>query len=85
MLKPTSLIIGAGLSLDVACLTDGRFSGGCVVPFLLLFRTLVAGLRAYPAPTPIHVLSEHRKLYAFELSLFFIFHRGATGPTPYVG
>lgn len=28
MLKPTSLIIGAGLSLDVACLTDGRFSGG---------------------------------------------------------
>ena len=30
MLKPTSLIMGAGLSQDVACLTDGRFSGGCV-------------------------------------------------------
>lgn len=30
MLKPTSLIMGAGLGLDVACLTDGRFSGGCV-------------------------------------------------------
>jgi len=28
MLKPTSLIMGAGLGLDVACLTDGRFSGG---------------------------------------------------------
>ena len=63
MLKPTSLIIGAGLSLDVACLTDGRFSGGYVVPFLLLSHTLVAGLRAYPAPTFIHVLSEHRKLH----------------------
>jgi hypothetical protein len=22
--------MGAGLGLDVACLTDGRFSGGCV-------------------------------------------------------
>jgi hypothetical protein len=32
MLKPTSLIMGAGLGLDVACLTDGRFSGG-LVPF----------------------------------------------------
>ncbi|KAG5636186.1 hypothetical protein H0H81_008892 [Sphagnurus paluster] len=30
MLKPTSLIMGAGLGLDVACLTDGRFSGGSV-------------------------------------------------------
>ena len=30
MLKPTSLIMGAGLGYDVACLTDGRFSGGCV-------------------------------------------------------
>jgi dihydroxy-acid dehydratase len=30
MLKPTSLIMGAGLGKDVACLTDGRFSGGCV-------------------------------------------------------
>jgi dihydroxy-acid dehydratase len=30
MLKPTSLIVGAGLGLDVACLTDGRFSGGWV-------------------------------------------------------
>ncbi|KAF8147307.1 dihydroxy-acid dehydratase [Mycena galopus ATCC 62051] len=28
MLKPTSLIMGAGLGMDVACLTDGRFSGG---------------------------------------------------------
>jgi dihydroxy-acid dehydratase len=33
MLKPTSLIMGAGLGLDVACLTDGRFSGGCVTIF----------------------------------------------------
>jgi dihydroxy-acid dehydratase len=30
MLKPTSLIMGAGLGYDVACLTDGRFSGGWV-------------------------------------------------------
>jgi len=28
MLKPTSLVMGAGLGDDVACLTDGRFSGG---------------------------------------------------------
>ena len=28
MLKPTSMIMGAGLANDVACLTDGRFSGG---------------------------------------------------------
>ncbi|KAG2120451.1 dihydroxy-acid/6-phosphogluconate dehydratase [Suillus discolor] len=28
MLKLTSLIMGAGLGQDVACLTDGRFSGG---------------------------------------------------------
>ncbi|EIN12973.1 dihydroxy-acid dehydratase [Punctularia strigosozonata HHB-11173 SS5] len=28
MLKPTSLIMGAGLGYDVASLTDGRFSGG---------------------------------------------------------
>ncbi|PWN45380.1 dihydroxy-acid and 6-phosphogluconate dehydratase [Ceraceosorus guamensis] len=28
MLKPTSLIMGAGLGMDVAILTDGRFSGG---------------------------------------------------------
>ncbi|KAI5474617.1 dihydroxy-acid dehydratase [Pseudohyphozyma bogoriensis] len=28
MLKTTSMVIGAGLGLDVACLTDGRFSGG---------------------------------------------------------
>jgi len=32
MLKPTSLIMGAGLGEDVASLTDGRFSGGFVVP-----------------------------------------------------
>ena len=30
MLKPTSLIMGAGLGKDVAFLTDGRFSGGFV-------------------------------------------------------
>ncbi|SIS81158.1 dihydroxy-acid dehydratase [Belliella pelovolcani] len=28
MLKPTSMIIGAGLGSDVALITDGRFSGG---------------------------------------------------------
>lgn len=28
MLKPTSLIMGAGLGQDVAFITDGRFSGG---------------------------------------------------------
>ncbi|MCL4130499.1 UNVERIFIED_CONTAM: hypothetical protein GTU68_003030, partial [Idotea baltica] len=28
MLKPTSLIMGAGLGQDVALITDGRFSGG---------------------------------------------------------
>ncbi|MFC4871096.1 dihydroxy-acid dehydratase [Negadavirga shengliensis] len=28
MLKPTSIIIGAGLGSDVALITDGRFSGG---------------------------------------------------------
>lgn len=28
MLKPTSLIMGAGLGQDAACVTDGRFSGG---------------------------------------------------------
>jgi len=28
MLKPTSIIIGAGLGADVAFITDGRFSGG---------------------------------------------------------
>lgn len=28
MLKPTSLIMGAGLGKDVAFVTDGRFSGG---------------------------------------------------------
>ncbi|KAF8319105.1 dihydroxy-acid and 6-phosphogluconate dehydratase [Clavulina sp. PMI_390] len=28
MLKPTSLVMGAGLGKDVACVTDGRFSGG---------------------------------------------------------
>ncbi|EPR65140.1 Dihydroxy-acid dehydratase [Cyclobacterium qasimii M12-11B] len=28
MLKPTSIIIGAGLGADVALITDGRFSGG---------------------------------------------------------
>lgn len=32
MLKPTSLIMGAGLGHDVASLTDGRFSGGYVLP-----------------------------------------------------
>src|SRR5204862_851081 len=28
MLKPTSLIMGAGLGKNVALITDGRFSGG---------------------------------------------------------
>ena len=28
MLKPTSLIMGAGLGQEVALITDGRFSGG---------------------------------------------------------
>lgn len=28
MLKPTSLVMGAGLGNDVAFVTDGRFSGG---------------------------------------------------------
>ncbi|GAA6063207.1 hypothetical protein JCM10212_006840 [Sporobolomyces blumeae] len=28
MLKTTSLVMGAGLGMDVACVTDGRFSGG---------------------------------------------------------
>lgn len=36
MLKPTSLIMGAGLGKDVACLTDGRFSGGYVLRFILV-------------------------------------------------
>jgi dihydroxy-acid dehydratase len=36
MLKPTSLIMGAGLGQDVACVTDGRFSGGYVSPRLSL-------------------------------------------------
>ena len=36
MLKPTSLIMGAGLGQDVACLTDGRFSGGCVTYLLFV-------------------------------------------------
>ena len=47
MLKATSLIIGAGFGQDVACLTDGRFSGGYghqlpMTPFCLLSETLVA-------------------------------------------
>jgi dihydroxy-acid dehydratase len=28
MLKPTSVVMGAGLGKDVALITDGRFSGG---------------------------------------------------------
>lgn len=28
MLKTTSMVMGAGLGNDVACVTDGRFSGG---------------------------------------------------------
>lgn len=28
MLKTTSMVMGAGLGMDVACVTDGRFSGG---------------------------------------------------------
>jgi len=41
MLKPTSLIMGAGLGLDVACLTDGRFSGGFVGFFALHIKWLM--------------------------------------------
>jgi hypothetical protein len=41
MLKPTSLIMGAGLGQDVACLTDGRFSGGCVTYLFLSYRFLI--------------------------------------------
>jgi dihydroxyacid dehydratase/phosphogluconate dehydratase len=41
MLKPTSLIMGAGLGLDVACLTDGRFSGGFVT-YLLFVIVLIS-------------------------------------------
>lgn len=41
MLKPTSLIMGAGLGQDVACLTDGRFSGGFVpFPFTMVCRLM---------------------------------------------
>jgi dihydroxy-acid dehydratase len=36
MLKPTSLIMGAGLGQDVACVTDGRFSGGYVMYLLFV-------------------------------------------------
>lgn len=42
MLKPTSLIMGAGLGKDVACLTDGRFSGGYVLTassYVIVFRS----------------------------------------------
>ncbi len=28
MLKTTSMVMGAGLGMDVAFVTDGRFSGG---------------------------------------------------------
>ena len=38
MLKPTSLIMGAGLGNDVACLTDGRFSGGYVYACTRCYR-----------------------------------------------
>jgi dihydroxy-acid dehydratase len=41
MLKPTSLIMGAGLGQDVACLTDGRFSGGYVT-YLLFVIVLIS-------------------------------------------
>jgi hypothetical protein len=40
MLKPTSLIMGAGLGLDVACLTDGRFSGGYVACLLFVIAPI---------------------------------------------
>lgn len=36
MLKPTSLVMGAGLGKDVACVTDGRFSGGYELFFYLI-------------------------------------------------
>jgi dihydroxy-acid dehydratase len=41
MLKPTSLIMGAGLGQDVACLTDGRFSGGLVPLLRILFYVIL--------------------------------------------
>ena len=44
MLKPTSLIMGAGLGLDVACLTDGRFSGGCVLQSVLTLEIISSEL-----------------------------------------
>jgi len=51
MLKTTSLVMGAGLGMDVACVTDGRFSGGThgftvghVVPVRLLFFSLLSSL-----------------------------------------
>jgi dihydroxy-acid dehydratase len=37
MLKPTSLVMGAGLGYDVAFVTDGRFSGGYVSLSLVWF------------------------------------------------
>lgn len=50
MLKTTSLVMGAGLGMDVACVTDGRFSGGThgftvghVVPVRLLFPSSSEG------------------------------------------
>ena len=47
MLKPTSLIMGAGLGYDVACLTDGRFSGGLVTSNSRLTRMLSSFLRFF--------------------------------------
>lgn len=67
MLKPTSLIMGAGLGFDVACLTDGRFSGG-YVPFLK------RRVFSYLAPLAVHtdssldMSSQKRKSAALLLS-----------------
>jgi len=38
--KPTSVIMGAGLGSDVALLTDGRFSGGSHVIFFFIIVIL---------------------------------------------
>ena len=54
MLKPTSLIMGAGLGLDVACLTDGRFSGGYVGVFpCSVFFFAVLEFHFARAPVPL--------------------------------
>ncbi|KAG2010257.1 dihydroxy-acid dehydratase, variant 2 [Coprinopsis cinerea AmutBmut pab1-1] len=48
MLKPTSLVMGAGLGMDVAILTDGRFSGGCHRLVLVLLFDVLGRACGYP-------------------------------------